>query len=75
MFDAFLPSAKRLAIDIGSVRDTLRYLESDLRHTSEYARLADTLRTALVEIDRLEKSCVKSTPKAVLSTQFRPVDM
>lgn len=75
MFDAFLPSAKRLAIDIGSVRDTLRYLESDLRHTSEYARLADTLRSALVEIDRLEKSYAKSTPKAVLSAQFRPVDM
>ncbi|MFN0218012.1 MAG: hypothetical protein ACKVP4_04250 [Hyphomicrobium sp.] len=77
MFDAFLPSAKRLTVDIGAVRDTLKYLEGDLRQKSEYARLAETLRTALVEIDRLEKSGVKAppVPSPVVASQFRPIDM
>ncbi|MGQ0457093.1 MAG: hypothetical protein ACT4OU_08525 [Hyphomicrobium sp.] len=76
MFDAFLPSAKRLTVDIDAVRDTLRYLEGDLRQRSEYAQLAETLRTALAEIDRIEKSgAAPSSPRAVIASHFRPIDM
>lgn len=74
MFDAFPPSAKRLTIDIAAVRDTLCYIESDLRHNDEYARLAETLRSALIEIDRLGPAAAKAGgPPA--QAHFRPIDM
>jgi hypothetical protein len=75
MFDAFKPSAKRLHIDIEAVRDTLRYLEGDLRQTGEYAKLADTLRTALAEIDRIDKSGPARSSRAVVGAHFRPIDL
>lgn len=75
MFDAFKPSAKRLHIDIAAVRDTLRYIEGDLRDTAEYARLADTLRTALAEIDRIDRSGAAQSSRAVVGAHFRPIDL
>ncbi len=74
MFDAFPPSAKRLTIDIAAVRDTLCYIESDLRHNEEYARLAETLRSALIEIDRLGPAAAKAAPTSSVA-HFRPIDM
>lgn len=75
MFDAFKPSAKRLHIDIAAVRDTLRYIEGDLRDSAEYAKLADTLRSALAEIDKLDRTGPARSSRAVVGAHFRPIDL
>jgi hypothetical protein len=42
------------SIDLVSVRDTLRYIEGDLRGTPQHAQLRAILGLALAEIGRIE---------------------
>lgn len=60
-------------IDLASVRDTLAYIESDLDHAPELHRVADAVRAALAEIDRIELANGAATPAEITAAQFVPI--
>ncbi len=47
---------QRANIDLASVRDTLLYIDSDLRMSPAHTRLSAAIKTALAEIERLDES-------------------
>ena len=75
MFESFRRPRKSIAIDLASVRDTLRYIESDLGRAPEYAKLASEIRAALAEIDRLEVRGTMVDAPEYHSAQFLPIRM
>ena len=50
------PKSQRVRIDLESVRETLLYIESDMRHAPGFETVAAALSQVLVEIDRVEDS-------------------
>lgn len=60
-------------IDLASIRDTLRYIESDLRETSEYARLHAIVELALSEIERMETPRDHAEKAAHRTARFVPL--
>lgn len=79
MFGVFKKSPPRRPaefqrIDLASVRDTLQYIESDLDTAPELQRVADAVRTALAEIDRIELSNGVAAPAEITGARFLPVN-
>jgi hypothetical protein len=68
-----LTQSPRQRIDLASVRDTLLYIESDLDHRPELARLTDSIRSALAEIDRMELTGGTFETPQIAPAQFAPV--
>lgn len=77
MFGVFkkLPphSARVQRIDLASVRDTLAYIESDLDTAPELQRVADAVRAALAEIDRIELANGAVSPAEITASRFLPI--
>ena len=69
-----VPAVRRPAIkiDLGSVRDTLSYIESDLSQAPELQRLALAVRSALTEIRRLEQSDIEFAKPDFSGARFVP---
>lgn len=72
MFQAFNRPRRQVQIDLSSVRDTLLYIESDLKRSSDMTRLAAAIRSALTEIDRLEGSDLEIDKPEFTSARFLP---
>ena len=73
MFGVFKKAPPRQRIDLASVRDTLQYIESDLDHAPELQRVADAVRAALAEIDRIELSVGAVNPAEITKARFLPL--
>jgi hypothetical protein len=73
----FSTRATKGTIDLATVRDTLLYIEHDLRASDEYERLANAVHRALDEVARLEaKARSLDVPSAVTGgAHFMPVDL
>lgn len=54
MFDKLFRQHKRLAVDLDSIGDTLRYIESDIAGSPQYAKLHTAIKAALDEVERLD---------------------
>jgi hypothetical protein len=63
---------RAVTIDLASVRDTLLYIESDLHQSPRLDRLAAAIRSALVEIERLEPDGKIERPE-ITAARFLPV--
>ena len=76
-FQRFLNGAKSNGpsspLDFDCVRDTLRYIESDLHDAPEYANLRAILATALAEIDRVERTTKKTDIEYLGVARFVPL--
>jgi hypothetical protein len=59
-------------IDLAMIRDTLRYIESDLRNAPQHAELRGILSLALLEIRRIEATEPPSKANAILGARFVP---
>ncbi len=69
---AFKVSAScSLHFDLGSVRDTLLYLQSDAAATPGMERLSETLAEAIAEINRIESVSPAGEPQ-IISSRFLP---
>ncbi|MEQ1652132.1 MAG: hypothetical protein ABL897_06575 [Hyphomicrobium sp.] len=75
MFEVFNRSAHRQRIDLASVRDTLLYIESDLNDAPHLERLADAVRSALAEIDRMELSSTPFEMPQISQARFLPAQL
>jgi hypothetical protein len=62
-------------IDLGSVRDTLLYIESDVAHAPELERLAAAIRAALTEIEKLEAKYGTKNRVAPAAVHFLPAGL
>jgi hypothetical protein len=60
-------------IDLDCIRDTLRYIESDLGAAPEHARLRAILATALAEVVRLESTTKASNKEHLGAARFVPL--
>lgn len=58
-------------VDLGSVRDTLLYIQSDAAATPGMERLSETLAVAIAEINRIESVSPASEPQ-IISSRFLP---
>lgn len=54
MFDKLFRQHKRLSVDLDSIGDTLRYIESDVSGSPQYTKLHAAIKAALHEVERLE---------------------
>jgi hypothetical protein len=59
-------------IDLAAIRDTLRYIENDLRLAPEHARLHAIVELALTEIGRIETPA-DHPEKTVRTVRFLPL--
>lgn len=73
MFGVFKKAPPRQRIDLASIRDTLTYIESDLDSAPELQRLADAVRAALAEIDRIELTNGRLSPAEITAARFLPI--
>lgn len=73
MFGVLRKAPPRQRIDLASIRDTLAYIESDLDSAPELQRLADAIRSALAEIDRIELSNGALSPTEITAARFLPI--
>jgi hypothetical protein len=60
-------------IDLQMIRDTLRYIESDLRGAPQHAELRSILHLALLEIRRIEATELSSKANSPPSARFIPI--
>lgn len=72
MFRVFKKAPPRQHIDLASVRDTLQYIESDLDQAPELMRVAEAVRAALAEIDRIELSGSTLKSADITGARFLP---
>jgi hypothetical protein len=63
---------RTVTIDLASVRDTLLYIESDLHQSPRFDHLAAAIRSALVEIERLEPDGKIERPE-ITAGRFLPM--
>lgn len=73
MFGVFKKAPPRQRIDLASIRDTLQYIESDLDSAPELQRVAESVRAALAEIDRIELSTGVAGPTEITAARFVPI--
>jgi len=59
-------------IDLAMIRDTLRYIESDLRNAPQHAELRSILSVALLEIRRIEATEPPGKANAIRGARFVP---
>lgn len=64
-------------IDLATVRETIAYIEGDMRRVPGLERIADALSTALEEIETVERdrpalSSVYPRPQAPIAARFLP---
>ena len=59
-------------IDLEMIRDTLRYIEGDLRGTPQHAELRSILSLALLEIHRIEAAEPPGKTNSILDARFVP---
>ena len=59
-------------IDLEMIRDTLRYIEGDLRGTPQHAELRSILSLALLEIRRIEATEPPDKTNLILDARFVP---
>ncbi len=77
MFSSFqnrgsrFPGRRDQKVDLGSVRDTLLYLQSDAAATPGMERLSETLAEAIAEINRIESVSPAGEPQ-IISSRFLP---
>ena len=64
-----------LGIDLGSVRDTLLYIESDVAHAPDLERLAAAIRDALTEIEKLEAKFGSKNRALPAAVHFLPAGL
>jgi hypothetical protein len=57
------------ALDLSTVRETIAYMEGDLRRIPGLEAAASALKTAIAEIETAERS-MRPKPLAVLATKF-----
>ncbi len=62
-------------IDLGSVRDTLLYIDSDVGHTPGLESFAAAIRDALAEIEKLEAKFGTSARAAPAAVHFLPAGL
>jgi hypothetical protein len=62
----------QMRIDLDSVRETLLYIESDLRHAPGYETVAAAISAVLDEIERVEGEAGKDKAPNVIAAQFVP---
>lgn len=67
------PYAASSPIDLDCVRDTLRYIESDLRTSPEHTKLGTILAMALAEISRIETTIKKTNTALPDAARFVPL--
>lgn len=60
------------SIDLQMIRDTLRYIESDLRDAPQHAELRSILSLALLEIRRIEATEPRRNANAIVGARFVP---
>lgn len=72
MFESFNRPRRQVQIDLASVRDTLLYIESDLKRSPDLTRLAGAIRSALHEIERLEDTAMEIEKPEFTSARFLP---
>jgi hypothetical protein len=75
VFERFKRRHRTQHIDLASVRDTLLYIESDLQCAPELHRLADAVRAALAEIDRIELSNEPAKAPEITGAHFLPATL
>ena len=75
MFKRFQRRPRVQHIDLASVRDTLLYIESDLVAAPELHRIADAVRSALAEIDRIELSNETLKAPQITAARFVPATL
>lgn len=66
------PQGASAPIDLEMIRDTLRYIESDLRNAPQHAELRSILSLALLEIRRIEATEPPGKANAILGARFVP---
>jgi hypothetical protein len=59
------------ALDLSTVKDTLQYMEGDLRRVPELATAAQAIRTAISELEAAERRQAPK-PYSVFSAKFMP---
>jgi hypothetical protein len=59
-------------IDLEMIRDTLRYIEGDLRGAPQHAELRSILSLALLEIRRIEATELPGKTNSILGARFVP---
>lgn len=69
------PKTQRVRIDLESVRDTLLYIESDLRHAKGLETVAAAVAQVLVEIGRVEEELGVDRSQPVIAAQFVPAGL
>jgi hypothetical protein len=62
------------AIDMDAIRDTLRYIESDLREP-QHAELRTILKLALMEIARIEAMHPVEAPRILQGARYLPANI
>jgi hypothetical protein len=66
---------QRVRIDLESVRDTLLYIESDLRHAQGLETVAAAVAQVLVEISRVEEELGVDRSQPMISAHFVPAGL
>jgi hypothetical protein len=66
------PKTQRVRIDLESVRDTLLYIESDLRHAKGLETVAAAVAQVLVEIGRVEEELGVDRSQPIITALFVP---
>lgn len=57
-------------VDLGMARETLAYIEGDLRRIPEFGRIAEALDKAISEIDAVERLAPPQTPRTAIAARF-----
>lgn len=73
MFE-FVRGSRKTSIDLESVRETLLYMQSDLRNAPGLEGVAAAVGSAIAEIARVEGD-IGSPKAAVVAAHFRPIDL
>lgn len=57
-------------IDLAMARETLAYIEGDLRRIPEFGRIAEALEKAIAEIDTVERLASPPAARAPITARF-----
>lgn len=59
-------------IDLSNARETIAYIEDDMRRVPGLEKVAAALHSAIDEIDAAERSVPRATPYSITSARFMP---
>ena len=69
------PKTQRVRIDLESVRDTLLYIESDLRHAAGLETVAAAVAQVIEEISRVEQELGVDRTQPMIAAHFVPAGL